>query len=308
MISPQDKLGFLNEKFSASGHVYFELIAPDTIAAKLESSNSSVSIALFGATVVSYIPAGFGETLFLSKVGNFLPGKAIRGGIPLCWPWFGVNPQNANLPPHGFFRLLEWKVVEASHDSRESSIALSLCDSEESRKYWPHSFNAICSVSVGNQLKIKIQITNCGHESWSVGGVFHPYFGFADIRNVEIPSFTGQKYVDFIVSNPAETTKVQTGVLEFAGEVNQVYAYNGTVIIDDPKEDRQVSISNDSMESTGVWTPWQAKCAAAPDLGENDFTKFLCVEPGIIPPQARRIEPDDTFEAGITIEVSRFRK
>lgn len=308
MISPQDKLDVLNDKFSASGHVHFEIVAPDTIAAKLESNYSTASIALFGATVISYIPAGFDETLFLSRVGNFLPGKAIRGGIPLCWPWFGANFQNASLPPHGFFRLLEWKVDESFHDSHESSITLSLYDSEESRKFWPHSFNAVCRLSLGNQLKIKLQITNSGQESWSLSGVFHPYLRFADIRNVEIPALTGKKYVDYTVSNSVETEKVQTGILKFAGEVNQVYAYGGPVEIDDPQEDRQISISSDSMEATGVWTPWQAKCAAAPDLGEDDFTKFLCVEPGIIPPQTRRIEPDDSFEAGITIDVSRLKK
>ncbi len=303
MLSSHEKLDLLNKKFSTSGYVHFELAAPDTIAVKLESDHSSTIIALLGATVLSYIPAGFSETLFLSKVGNFIPGKAIRGGIPLCWPWFGANLQNTNLPPHGFFRLLEWKVKEASHNSRESSISFSLCDSEESRKFWPYCFNAVCRFSLCHQLKIEMQITNCDQNFWNLSGAFHPYLRFDDIRNVQIPTLAGQKFIDNTVANSAETVKTQHGVLKFSREVNQVYSYNGSVNIEDPVENRQISIFNDSLESTGVWTPWRTKCALAPDLSEDDFTKFLCVEPGIIPPQTKKVDPNLTFKASITIEV-----
>lgn len=307
MISVQNKLDILNEKFKQEGHIHFGITKPDIITAELKSNNSTASIALFGSTVISYIPAGFSETLFLSKIGNFLPGKAIRGGIPLCWPWFGANPYNMSLPPHGFFRLLEWKVVEASHNSCQSAITLSLSDSEESKHFWPHSFHAVCLVSLGNQLKISIKITNSSKESWSISGAFHPYFRFADIRSVEINSFLGQKYVDSTILNSAKNNRVRHGLLKFSGEVNQVYAYNEPVKIDDMIEQRRITISNDSMEATGVWTPWKEKCAASSDLGEDVFTKFLCVEPGIIPPQSRSVKPNDTYETEITIDVSHLR-
>jgi D-hexose-6-phosphate mutarotase len=299
VISLQNKL-----KFKQDGYVHFDVVKPGVIAAKLNFNNSSASIALLGSTVISYLPSGFSETLFLSKINNFLPGKAIRGGIPLCWPWFGANPHNISLPPHGFFRLLEWEVVEAIHNSVESTITLSLSDSEESKHFWPYGFNAKCHISIGEKLEITINITNSSKESWMFSGAFHPYLNFADIRNVGIHSFVGQYYLDNTVLKSEDNHRVQKASLKFAEEVNRVYAYSGPVKIDDLIEQRQITISNESMESTGVWTPWKAKCAASSDLGEDVFTQFLCVEPGIIPPQSKNMKPNNTYEAKITISVS----
>ena len=282
------------------------MAAPGVVAARIESGNASASVALLGATVISYAPPGFGETLFLSGVGNLLPGKAIRGGIPLCWPWFGANPRKADLPPHGFFRLLDWEVREVFHDSSESSLTLSLQDSEESRKYWPHGFKAVCRVSLGDRLEVGIRIANDSQEAWDLSGAFHPYLRVADIRAAGIPSLEGEDYIDSAVPNLAATRKRQSGVLRFAGEVNRVYDHVGPVEVEDPGEMRRVSVRSESLESVGVWTPWRMKCAAAPDLDENDYTKFLCVEPGIIPPLTRRIEPGSAFEAGISVSVSRL--
>jgi glucose-6-phosphate 1-epimerase len=304
VISSIEKLDLLKDKFSTHSNVHFSIITPNTIIAKLELNNSSVCISLFGATVISYITKNFGEILFLSKVGNFLPGKGIRGGIPLCWPWFGANLHNPNLPPHGFFRIFDWDVLDVAQNALETSIAFSLCDSEESRKFWPHSFYSICCITLGNQLKISMHIKNNDQEPWELSGAFHPYFLFSDIRNAEIPSFIGQEYVDYSVPNCSGNKISQMESLNFSGEVNRVYLYNGPVDIDDFGKGQRVSIFNDSLESTGVWTPWKTKCAATPDLGESVFTNFLCVEPGIIPPNVRTIEPSDTFKAGITIGVN----
>lgn len=306
MDSQQERLKALKEKFSAPGRLDFYMAAPGVVAARIESGRASASVALLGATVISYAPPGFGETLFLSGVGNFLPGKAIRGGIPLCWPWFGANPHNASLPPHGFFRLMEWEVVEAFHDSSESSITLSLRDSEETRRYWPHGFEAACRVSLGDRLEVGIRIANDSQEAWDLSGAFHPYLRVADISAAAIPSFGSEDYIDNTVPNLTAARKGQSGVLRFAGEVNRVYDHAGPVDVDDPGENRRVSVRGDSLESVGIWTPWRMKCAAAPDLDENDYTKFLCVEPGIIPPRTRRIEPGCAFEAGITVSVSRL--
>jgi len=304
--SPQERLTALKERFYEPGRLDFYMAAPGVVAARIESDRASASVALVGATVISYAPSGFGETLFLSGVGNFLPGKAIRGGIPLCWPWFGANPRDASLPPHGFFRLLEWEVREAFHDSLGSSVTLSLRDSEGSRKYWPHGFEAVCRVSLGDRLGVSIRIANDSQEAWDLSGAFHPYLRVADIGAAGIPSFGGEDYIDNTAPDSTEARKTQSGVLRFAGEINRVYDHAGPVDVDDPGEGRLVSVRGDSLESVGIWTPWREKCAAAPDLDGNDYTKFLCVEPGIIPPRTRRIGPGCAFEAGITVSVSRL--
>lgn len=134
MNNAQARIDHLNSRFSKAGDVAFEPGISGLTIAKLESGRASARLALLGATVISYVPAGLGEIFFLSRKSAFEPGKPIRGGIPVCWPWFGADPTGKGLPRHGFFRLFEWAVDEVSCDADESSIVLSLSDSEETRK------------------------------------------------------------------------------------------------------------------------------------------------------------------------------
>ncbi len=307
MDAPEDRLVMLQKRFAVQGRIRFDMAASGIISAVIESDRASATIALSGATVISYVPEGFGETLFLSKVGDIEPGKAIRGGIPLCWPWFGMNPENAKLPPHGFFRILEWDVQDSLHDHTATAITLSLHDSEESREYWPHGFSALCRITLKDQLEIDIGITNQSTMAWDLSGAFHPYFLVSDLRNARIHPFPCDTAKDLMSSDAAEKKITSSGTIRFTRETNRVFSFNGPVRLEDPGEDRLVTVCGYSLESVGIWTPWRLKCAAAPDLDENDYSKFLCIEPGVIPPRIRRLKPGEIFEAGISIAVGQSK-
>jgi glucose-6-phosphate 1-epimerase len=299
----EERLEILRKHFAAPGQLRFDMAAPGIVTAVMESDHASATIALSGATVISYVPQGFGETLFLSKTGIIEPGKAIRGGIPLCWPWFGMHPENSTLPPHGFFRVLEWGVLDASLDPSAPSITLSLHDSEKSKTWWPHGFSALCRITLKDQLEIGISITNESAVAWDLSGAFHPYFRVSDLRNSLIHSFPCETSKDLMSTDTAEMKRAWSGDIGFAGETNRVYSRTGPIRLEDPGESRIVTVCGYSLESVGIWTPWRMKCAVAPDLDENDYTKFLCIEPGMIPPRIRRLKPGEILEAGISIVV-----
>ena len=304
MQSPREKLDSLNAAFAKPGVAHFDSGPHGLIAATLESGDSSARVALLGATVLSYVPAGFPETLFLSGKSEFLAGKPIRGGIPLCWPWFGAHPRDARLPRHGFFRLFEWKVTGTARDSRGSSMTLSLSASDESKKFWPYDFEALCRITLGRTLKVDVSVVNSGRNSFSLTCAFHPYFRFGDVRGVEIPVLAGMACDDFLAPGGFSERKVDAEPFAVSKEIDRAYAHDGAAVMEDRAGKRRIIVSGSSMESFVVWNPWEKKCAAIADLEKDDFLEFLCLEPGIIPPSARELRPGASFEAGIAIEVA----
>ncbi|MFA5853152.1 MAG: D-hexose-6-phosphate mutarotase [Spirochaetales bacterium] len=294
----------LNADFAKAEAVSFDVGPQGLIVATLAWGDSSARVALLGATVLSYVPAGVPETLFLSGKSEFLAGKPIRGGIPLCWPWFGAHPGDARLPRHGFFRLFEWKVAGTERDSRGSSMTLSLSASDESKKFWPYDFEALCRITLGRTLKVDVSVVNSGQSSFSLTCAFHPYFRFGDVRGVEIPVLAGMAYDDFLAPGSPSERKVDAAPFAISKEVDRAYAHDGAAVMEDRAGKRRIIVSGSSMESFVVWNPWEKKCAAIADLEKDDFLEFLCVEPGIIPPSARELRPGASFEAGIAIEVA----
>jgi glucose-6-phosphate 1-epimerase len=294
----------LNARFSKRGSIEFETGPGGIVVARLESGGSSARVSQLGATVLSYIPEGHREVLFLSRRSSFQAGKAIRGGIPLCLPWFGDDPRDASLPKHGFFRLFDWEVAGTSFEQGGSSVLFTLTDTEATRRYWPSAFRAECRVSLGDRLTVAVKLLNAGTEAFELSCAFHPYFAVSNIGKVELPILAGKEYLDCVAA-AGDTKSPQAGALRFAGEVDRAYSYNGPVDIVDQSAGRNIRVSGAGTERTVVWNPWKDSCAAMADLEPGDYLRYLCVEPAIIPPLARRVEPGAAFEAGMSVEVER---
>ena len=303
MLYSPESLKSLNAHFAKAEALRFDAGPQGLTVATLAWGGASARVALLGATVLSYVPAGFQEILFLSGKSEFQPGRPIRGGIPLCWPWFRAHPDDAGLPRHGFFRLFEWAVAETSSDSRGVSIELALSTSDESRKLWPHDFGARCRITLSETLGISVAVVNEGSTDFSLTCAFHPYFGVADVKNVEIPVFGKMGYEDFLAPREAAEQRGRAEPLRPSGEIDRAYAHEGTAILEDRAGRRRIMVTGSSMESFVVWNPWEKKCAAIADFEKDDYLKFLCVEPGLIPPPKKELRPGDSFEAGMTIKA-----
>jgi D-hexose-6-phosphate mutarotase len=226
---------------------------------------------------MSYQPAGHAPLIWLSKFAKFAPGKSIRGGVPLCWPWFGAHATDAKLPGHGFARTVPWQLVDArvlpDHRVR---LEFELIQTEATRAQWPHACSVRNIVTVGPELEVELATTNTGATAFELGQALHTYFEIGDIRKATI---TGLENCDFIDKVDASARKAQHGAVNFTQETDRVYlGTRGHCEIHDPVLGRRIVITSTGSRSTVVWNPWNEKADKMGDFGTDGWTAMVCVE------------------------------
>lgn len=278
----------LNNKFDIDG---VEIITGAGNLPVIEISNSfaSAQIALHGAHVMSYTPVGEQDLLWMSKSSWFKTDKPIRGGIPVCWPWFGGHPTNSSLPSHGFARISEWQLerVELS-DNGVHSVVLGLSDNATTRNMWDFSFKAELTIRVGAELRVELMMRNCAAQSFEISAALHNYFSVDDISQVTVAGLADCPYLDTVDNRH----KIQQGEITFPVETDNVYLETTTeAIIHDQAKQRKIKIAKNGSNSTVVWNPWLAKATRMPDFGDNEYRKMLCVETTNAENDTRTIQP-----------------
>ncbi|RYG75289.1 D-hexose-6-phosphate mutarotase [bacterium] len=257
---------------------------------------AGVELYLQGAHVTRFDAARGGSPLFISRESGFEVGKAIRGGIPICFPWFGPNKENPKLPSHGFARTSEWQV-----ESDGNELVLSLKSNEQTLALWPHAFKANYRVGVdANHLRVALEVHNIGDTPFTFEAALHTYFRVSDARIVSVEGLVGKTYMDQL---EAMARKVQKGPIYFEGEVDRIYLDSpGPVTLSD--ESRSVRVSNlGGWRSTVVWNPWIEKARAMKDLADDEWTQFVCIESGVIADDAVTVPPGDFYTLAIEIEA-----
>jgi glucose-6-phosphate 1-epimerase len=232
-------------------------------------------VLLHGAHVLSFKPAGAQPVLWLSAHSPFAEGKAVRGGVPVCWPWFGPDPRSM----HGFARYRPWKLAEAAQlaDGR-TRVTLALTNDEATRALWPHAFRLELAVTVGATLELALTATNTGDEPWCWRGALHTYFVVADVRRAAIEGLEGCAFLD-APSTGTLANLVQAGPVIFADEVNRRYADAGrTLVLADGE--RRVRVTKAGSSTTVVWNPGAARAAAMPEIGDL-WPGMVCIEAAV---------------------------
>lgn len=241
----------------------------------IEHAAASGRIALNGAHVTDWIPEGHDPVLYMSADAILETGKPIRGGIPVCWPWFGPNPTDSTKPAHGFVRQMAWEVDVARESDTGVDIVLKLQDSEESRAFWPHSFQVRMHVHMGATLQVSLQAQNTGSTAWTMTGALHTYFNVEDVRKISIHGLHGTQYVEGRLS---PDKRPQSGMIIIDQEVDRMYISDATVIVHDPLWKRELVIEKAGSLATVVWNPWIEKSKRLADLPDEAYPEFLCVE------------------------------
>jgi D-hexose-6-phosphate mutarotase len=267
----------LNQQFGASGRVTFEVGNGKLVRAVIRSPGGEAHVYLHGAHVTHYVKAGQPPLLFVSKQSHFQPDKPIRGGVPICFPWFGPKAGDKDAPMHGFARLSEWTVDYAEAKGAEASLTLGLRDSDATRKLWPHPFSIKYTVTVGEALGLELLVTNTGKSEFTFEEALHTYLSVADVKGATVEGLGGVDYVD---KTDAMATKTQGGKpIRIVEETDRVYLNTkSTVTVVDPGAKRRVAIAKENSDATVVWNPWIAKAKAMADFGDDEWTKMLCVE------------------------------
>ncbi len=241
----------------------------------IEHAAVSGRIALNGAHVTDWIPEGHDPVLYMSAEAVMEPGKPIRGGIPVCWPWFGPNPTDSSKPAHGFVRQMMWEVDVARETETAVDIVLKLSDSAATKAFWPHAFSARLHVHMGAALQVTLQASNTGATAWDMTDALHTYFNVEDVRKVSIHGLHGTQYVE---SRLSPDKRPQSGTITIDQEVDRMYISDATVIVHDPLWKRELVIEKAGSLATVVWNPWIEKSKRLADLPDEAYPEFLCIE------------------------------
>lgn len=268
----------LNRQFAISGKVQFSSGTGDITMLAINSNHSSARISLYGAQLLSFVPAGQQDIIWMSERTLFQKGKAIRGGIPLCFPWFGPHPSDKSKPQHGFARLQEWQVAEVTETADESiSVTLALEQSEASLQLWPFSFKAAARFIIGKTLQVQLTVTNTSAQPFDYSDALHTYFNISNIDTLALEGLQDATYYD------AFGTQLKTqhsALLYFNEETNRRYVNtSSTCIIHDKGFDRKISVGKSGSKVTVVWNPGEATTATMSDMAPDGFKTFVCAEP-----------------------------
>ncbi|MBR6471138.1 MAG: D-hexose-6-phosphate mutarotase [Victivallales bacterium] len=249
----------------------------------IQNDAARAEVCLMGAHVLSYCPAGQEEVLFLSEHSAFAQtGPAIRGGVPVCWPWFGPADIQA-LPhavtSHGFARQCLWELIEQRPVSaRRTEVTLMLHESPESLAVWPHPFELRMNISVGATLEMNLETVNTGETPFTFAQALHSYFSIGDVNQIRIKGLDGLKFIDKAPGNPPAPNP-QRGEIAITEETDRIYlGHAGQAVIVDPVKRREIVIDKSGSRTSVVWNPWIAKSRRMPDFGDEEFHRMLCVE------------------------------
>jgi len=243
-------------------------------------------IALQGAHLFHYQRQDQEPLIWLSKASFFESGKAIRGGIPICWPWFGKHP-NRNLPQHGFARTALWELLESDEtDEDETKLTLQLHHLPEHFKLWPHRFELRLHITIGQTLTLALTTTNRDEQSFTITSALHSYFAVSDIQNVSIAGLENIPYLDTVTNS----LEMQTGRVRITREVDRIYrqVHNPLTLHD---RERTVTIKSEGTSSVVVWNPWIDKCARMADMDDGAYQKMVCIETANALDDARGLDP-----------------
>ena len=237
---------------------------------------------LQGAHVAAWTPAGADPVIWMSGASHFAPGEPIRGGIPICFPWFGPGREPGLAPPaHGFARLAGWRLVGAEDRDGEVTLTLRLTDADtagvDAAAAWPHPFTATYTVTFGQELTVALTVRNTGQEEISYEEALHTYLAVSDVRTTTVQGLDGATYLDKAPGAGPDLV-TQEGEVTFTAETDRVYASTGTVVVDDAGAGRRIGVEKDGSANTVVWNPWVAKAAAMPDYGDDEWPGMVCVE------------------------------
>ena len=266
----------LNQQFGIKDQLTFTADAQGMGYAEVKNAQAEARIALQGAHLLTWQPRGQQPVIWLSEAAKFAPGKSVRGGVPVCWPWFGAHPTQASFSAHGYARMVPWEVIASKATEDGTVIVFRLVENDATRAQWPHATPVELHLTIGKTLECELITRNDDDKAVTIGQALHTYFTVSDIRNVKVEGLDGLEYIDKV--GPS-TVRKQTGAVDFTMETDRIYLESvRDCVIVDPGLQRNIRIAKRGSRSSVVWNPWIEKANKMGDLGDNGYLHMLCVE------------------------------
>lgn len=267
----------LNEKFKIEGVLTFKKLKNNLICLVVSNQYADATISLYGAQITSFRPKKEVEILWLSPMSYYEEGKAIRGGIPVCFPWFGPHKSDPAKPQHGFGRLMYWELMEVTENTNgETLIRLELTSSEITKTYWPYEFIAEMTFTIGKTLKVTLKVTNTSPIQFDYSCALHTYFNLSAIEDITIEGLKGTRY--YKNGEPEEFIQESSKLKIHQVEDRHYYDTSATCFIEDPKFRRKIMVAKSGSMTTTVWNPGAANCHNTSDMPNEAYRRFVCIE------------------------------
>jgi D-hexose-6-phosphate mutarotase len=239
------------------------------------TGRSSAEIYLHGAHITGFQKNGEPPLLFMSRLNRFDPAKPIRGGVPICFPWFGQRKDDV---AHGFARITEWNLTKTSATPDGATLNFRL-PTPPDRAAW-RKLRTEFIVTVSSKLTMELVVTNdSADKAIEIENCLHTYFHVGDIARVSIAGLRGAPFDDFAAGAGGVRKVENDSVLRITKEINRVYPdTTGTVEIRDEKFCRKIRIEKSGSADTVVWNPWTTQLMS--DFDPVEHSRMVCVESG----------------------------
>ncbi|MFA5081336.1 MAG: D-hexose-6-phosphate mutarotase [Hydrogenophilaceae bacterium] len=255
------------------------------VFAEIDNAGGVATICLQGAHIVTWRPKAQAEAVvWVSEAAKYGPGKSIRGGVPVCWPWFGPHATEKAFPGHGFARTVMWQVTGSETLANgDTQVRLMLMPNDQTHAQFAKACRAELIATVGATLRVDLVTSNLDTEAVEIGEALHTYLRIGDIGTARVSGLDGSSYVDKVDGG---LRKQQSGAIAFSGEVDRVYVdTESECVIEDPDLKRRIRIAKTGSRSTVVWTPWLEKAEKMADFGpgrhnQGGWREMVCVESG----------------------------
>jgi glucose-6-phosphate 1-epimerase len=267
---------------------------------EIRTGRSVAEVYDYGAHVWTWALDGE-PVLWTSAESVFQPGRALRGGVPICWPWFGPGRSGDLTPAHGYARISEWTLTGLFEGPGSTVLTYTLTPAEAPDALPGEDWTVTYEVSIGEQLELALTVTNQGATPFSYETALHTYFRVGDVRQVAVGGLDGATYLDKVTGR----REVQAGDITITAETDRVYLRAGEVVVTDPVLRRRLRISTEGAADTVVWNPWIAKAAAMPDFGDDEWPGMLCIEAGNISESAVTVAPGSFATLRYAVAVDR---
>jgi glucose-6-phosphate 1-epimerase len=231
---------------------------------------------LHGAHITSWKPAGGEEVLFLSSRSRWEDGHAIRGGVPVCFPWFGGKADDPHAPAHGFVRTKAWQLESIAQDGDAVTVSMFTESNASTKRWWSADFRLVHRARFGSELSLELVLTNTGTTPLRFEEALHAYHRVGDIEKVRVQGLDTVRYLDKTDSNQEKT---QHGEIVIVSETDRVYLNTQHALeLEDTVLHRRTRITKENSLTTVVWNPWVQKAKAFADLGDDEWRQMICIE------------------------------
>ena len=271
---------------------------------RVTSHQATGEMYLHGAHVTSWKPAGSEEVLFLSSESRWDEGHAIRGGVPICFPWFADKVDDPKAPAHGFVRTKAWQLDSIAQVDGEVTVAMFTESTEDTKRWWPADFRLVHRVTFGSALKLELVVTNTGSTSLRFEEALHTYHKVGSVKEARV---RGLEKVHYFDKTDANRNKTQQGEVAIDSETDRVYLDTRDEIeLEDPVLHRRTRITKENSRTTVVWDPWVQKARSLSDFGDDEWMQMICIETSNVSDFAVDLAPGQQHTMKAVVRVVDF--